>query len=425
MEYKAWLLIILILFCPIGFIILNGHYISADIFSSGGLVPIIDNSTCTGSPGPQGPQGPQGIQGIQGIQGPIGYNGTQGVQGIQGPIGYNGTNGSQGIQGIQGPAGSQGIQGIQGITGTFNTSIYGSDYGTVLRLDFEEGVGTTVYDSGPYGNDGIITDATWESGKYGEALNFDGINDIVIVPHDASLTFTTSDFSFAFWIKPDDFDVQGHIIWKGIWGTSGYMVALQTTARLYLYTFHTGAPEQSYSDILTAGIWTHVVIVRDGAVATFYFNGVDATAYYETHINPASNTEDILIGKGGPAAPTLFDGILDEVRIYNRALSIEEVKTIWLSTTSKHTSSTVISDKFRVLGTDLSTKLNLSEDVLTVYGGIVTRYDSGDYGLTWASYTPPTGFNGLMVIVYNSNSGILSSRIYIYTNSGWHNMAIS
>lgn len=68
------------------------------------------------------------------------------------------------------------------------------------------------------------------------------------------------------------------------------------------------------------------------------------------------------------------------------------------------------------MGTLTTTKLIAS-------GGIETKYMSGDYGLTWTQ-TMPTGTNGMIVIVYNSNVGILLSREYIYSNGAWHYIAI-
>lgn len=57
--------------------------------------------------------------------------------------------------------------------------------------------------------------------------------------------------------------------------------------------------------------------------------------------------------------------------------------------------------------------------------GVITRYDTGDYGVAWASYTPPTGTNGLIIIVYNSNAGVLASREYVYTAGAWHYIIIT
>jgi hypothetical protein len=51
---------------------------------------------------------------------------------------------------------------------------------------------------------------------------------------------------------------------------------------------------------------------------------------------------------------------------------------------------------------------------------IVNKYMSGDYGALWASISLPSGTNGMQLIAYNSNTGVLASRLYIYTNSAWH-----
>ena len=51
---------------------------------------------------------------------------------------------------------------------------------------------------------------------------------------------------------------------------------------------------------------------------------------------------------------------------------------------------------------------------------ITGKYMSGDYGALWGSISLPSGVNGMQLIAYNSNAGVLASRLYIYTNSAWH-----
>jgi hypothetical protein len=61
---------------------------------------------------------------------------------------------------------------------------------------------------------------------------------------------------------------------------------------------------------------------------------------------------------------------------------------------------------------------------LAVAGTLTEKYMSGDYGVAWASISLPSGTNGMQLVAYNSNAGILASRLYVYTNGAWHYIAI-
>ena len=57
---------------------------------------------------------------------------------------------------------------------------------------------------------------------------------------------------------------------------------------------------------------------------------------------------------------------------------------------------------------------------LDIAGTLTEKYISGDYGALWASISLPSGVNGMQLVAYNSNAGVLASRLYIYSNSAWH-----
>lgn len=62
---------------------------------------------------------------------------------------------------------------------------------------------------------------------------------------------------------------------------------------------------------------------------------------------------------------------------------------------------------------------------LAIIGTLTEKYVSGDYGALWASISLPTGVNGMQFTAYNSNAGVLGSRLYIYSNSAWHYITIT
>jgi len=73
--------------------------------------------------------------------------------------------------------------------------------GLVLGLGFDEGSGGAVLDVSGRGNNGTIAGATWTAGRYGQALSFDGTNDMVTVADAAALDFTQA-FTISAWVRP-------------------------------------------------------------------------------------------------------------------------------------------------------------------------------------------------------------------------------
>ena len=107
-----------------------------------------------------------------------------------------------------------------------------------------------------------------------------------------------------------------------------------------------------------------------------------------------------------------------------------------ISTTSDDSPTGIITNGINFYPLDC--KITTSSGLLTVSGnlissgtvtgssGIVSDYLSGDYGLTWGSLpTFPTGANGMYVVLWNTNAGVLSGRIYVYANGVWHYSALT
>lgn len=310
-----------------------------------------------------------------------------------------------------------------GLLGSPYMDCYGTDYGTVLNLDFEEGTGTTSFDKSPYGNDGTITGASWADGKFGKALSFDGINDSITVVDSPSLQ--CSEVTVSFWIK-GNVSVQDS---DGLFGKGnaykmnyGFRqeVSSETIQFICWDVFVTTLMVPSSDDVLDNS-WHFVVGTYQKPIGTIYVDGTISGTQSPDIDLPVAPYDMVFMYDS--TYSTYRNALLDDVRVYNRALTADEVRTMWLSGQGKYSSSTIISDKFRILGTDLATDFSVINGFATATNGFVTKYMSGDYGLTWTQ-TMPTGVNGMMVTVYNSNAGILSSRWYIYTNGAWKYSAL-
>ncbi|MHC4546669.1 MAG: LamG domain-containing protein, partial [Planctomycetota bacterium] len=197
---------------------------------------------------------------------------------------------------------------------------------------FNEGNGATAYDS-VGGNHGTIHGATWTTDYTGIALDFDG-DDYVEVSDDPSLRFTQYDsFSICSWAKP----VEGFIVCKmrasRQWGYFGYYIG-HTTSNRYFFTaersmrgsvsVNTGETPQ--------GDWSHVTAVYDNKDMKIYLNGeIEGTGTFTYDTGSTTPDKDLAIGARSVDSliDHRFNGAIDDVRIYDRALSVEEVRQVY------------------------------------------------------------------------------------------------
>ena len=202
--------------------------------------------------------------------------------------------------------------------------------GCVLDLKMDEGEGTTAHDTSGHGNHGTLYGPTWVDGYYGKALSFDGVNDYVGVPNSLSLNITGNKISIECRFKVTTFKDYARLVAKETYGVARqYFVLLDNVKRIYWLVVIGGSSYYSpKSSPLSAGVWYHYVAVYDGSKIRGYLNGVEITPATSITGNISSTTENVYIGKEGSGAN--FHGLIDEVRIYNQALTSEEIKAHFL-----------------------------------------------------------------------------------------------
>jgi len=201
-----------------------------------------------------------------------------------------------------------------------------SQRGLVGSWRFDEETGSTAKDSSPYGNHGTIYGATRVRGIIGKALSFDGEDDYVEVNDSESLDIT-DEITITLWLKRKNNDTS--IIFKagGSLGSgtgSGYRVILDEDNKISFNLRH-GSSEDwvTCNSTIPADVFTFIVVTFDGSVAKIYVNSeLDKTGY----MSPCwTNDVPLRIGHRG-WNPNYFNGTIDEVRIYNRALSPGEIR---------------------------------------------------------------------------------------------------
>jgi glucose/arabinose dehydrogenase len=197
--------------------------------------------------------------------------------------------------------------------------------GLVGAWGFEETSGTTAGDSSGNSNTGTISGATRTTGHAGNGLTFDGVNDMVTIADSNSLDLTTG-MTLEAWVRP------------AALGTTWRTVVLKEQPNQLVYALYAGTDTASRpaghvfttSDrgllgpsALPLNTWSHLAMTWDGTTQRMYVNGaqVSSTALTGT---ARTSTSPLRIG-GNTVWPEWFNGVLDDVRVYNRALTAAEV----------------------------------------------------------------------------------------------------
>ena len=207
--------------------------------------------------------------------------------------------------------------------------------------NFDEESGTTASDSSDYSNTGIhnnfdgvygiSTDrvTTFESSNNTRSLRFDGQDDVVWVNNAPSLNLTAGPYTQSVWIKPVSTSTDGY---QGIIGFDDGTGSAQRYPCIYTYQrdrIHAGFGDDStWNSIttdpcLTLDEWNHVAVTFDGISFIVYVNGelVFTTNDFAGRTPVARGEYDLSIGY----IDNYFEGNIDEVRIYNRALAANEI----------------------------------------------------------------------------------------------------
>lgn len=205
-------------------------------------------------------------------------------------------------------------------------------YGLVGRWRFDESGATTTASDWASGNNGTLTNfatpaSSWQptGGKIGGSLVFGGnaVDEKVLLGDPAALQIPTA-ITMAAWVKPHATQPanNGRIISKHN-GAVGDHYGLHIGDGLTVDCRINNTVDESATDAVVADIWQHVACTYDGAFKRVYVNGVEIGAYARTGAITTTNT--VSIGGHINATDRNFRGELDDVRIYNRALTAQEI----------------------------------------------------------------------------------------------------
>ena len=227
--------------------------------------------------------------------------------------------------------------------GTFTRATSWNTTGLVAWWRFDEGSGTTAADSSGNGNGGTLknaTDATcfvngacpdWTDVAFsGKALRFDGKGDYVEVADKPEWDFGNNDFTVEVWFNSKEIPSSGGDAVVGHTGSNvnqrGWDLNLRNTGSIMFLASSDGTSwgfnELGSSTICQVNTWYHAAVTRDGNEWKLYLNGI----LEDTNSTPFTiNNPSVPLKIGANGIPEYFNGTIDEVKIWNRSLSAEEI----------------------------------------------------------------------------------------------------
>ncbi len=192
--------------------------------------------------------------------------------------------------------------------------------------------GTTAYDRSGAGNNGTLTNGPAVTpGKIGQALEFDGSNDRVAIASSGAALNLTSALTYSAWIYPQTFGggSLGRIIDKNVGNSGVFLVDNSNITSGLGFGYNGGGLVSSNSNAITLNKWQHVVVTYNSGTVAFYVDGTLNIGGLSAG-GLASDTGAFAIGeRSNGAADRGFDGYIDEVRVYNRALTAGEISALY------------------------------------------------------------------------------------------------
>lgn len=192
------------------------------------------------------------------------------------------------------------------------------------------------------GNDGKLINGTgFGIGKVGKAFKFDGASNYVSVLDNSIWTLGKYDFTIDLWVNfsqvnyrspfvAHDDGIGGQNKWIFWYDESGHTTPGGPALRFHINSSGPFGPLDTvyYPWIPSVGKWYHVAATREGSTYALYVNGLQVATSTEQNYDIQDSVAPLTIGE---AEGYMFNGRLDEVDIFNRALSADEVNAIYLA----------------------------------------------------------------------------------------------
>ena len=176
------------------------------------------------------------------------------------------------------------------------------------------------------------TTTFFSAGKIGQALKFDGVDDYVELPASSTLIPNNQSFSVALWAKPTRLSASNHrfITFANGAGLSAFNISYTPASQSVAFGYRDSGGTNHLNGAIassTVGTWFHVVVTYNGTSYLGYVNGILGTTTNNTIVTLSSDPAAIGANTGGTTNFTA--GLLDDVRVYNRVLSAQEIQQLY------------------------------------------------------------------------------------------------
>ena len=272
--------------------------------------------------------------------------------------------------------------------------------------------GGTTQSTALYRFEDNANDTSNSTGKFGKGAVFNGSNSYITVPTLSG--FTNYNFTMSFWFNSTSTAAQYFMDFRNpIYMEFGYDVGSGAYNNTYSFIIYTGTQYAIHSSAnLRDGNWHHIAVTYDGATLKMYIDNatpITSTPNDNTQYGHSSGNK---IGASATGT-AVMNGSIDQVRIFNKALSSSEVTTLYNETTSTVNTLQVLGDYSCIAAYTFEGNAN---DLSTNYNGTASnvRYD---YSGTASNITYATGKFGKAAVFNGSNSLVTVSSSLPWANS--------
>ena len=265
---------------------------------------------------------------------------------------------------------------------------------------FDETSGTSASDSSGNNNTGTLTNSpTWTTGKINSALSFDGVNDYADI---GTMNVSGSGITIAAWVKADSFSSaidtrfiskanstseQGHYWMLGQTNSGGDKLRFRLKAGGSTQTLIASSGD------LPTGTWFHAIATYDGSTMRLYKDGIEVGSVAKSGTIDIDATIPANIARN-PDGSNHMDGTMDDVRIYNRALSTSDIQALYAYTGGPPDTQSP------------TTPTNLTASAIS----------SSQINLSWTQGTDNIGVTGYRV--YRGGTQVASPSTTSYSDTG-------
>lgn len=205
-----------------------------------------------------------------------------------------------------------------------------NNLGLLGYWSFNERAGTVATDfSSGKGNNGAISNGTWSGGKFNGGLSFNGSNTSVNL---GTMVGPTNEITISAWVKKNS-----HAAWSSIVDRYGsesldcFTLGFDnSTGQKLMFMWNSQAAawanKVTGDSVIPLNEWVHVGASSNGSTVTFYVNGVADGTQSSGAVCASGN---VYIGANFPGGDEYFNGDIDEVRIYERALTATEMQGLY------------------------------------------------------------------------------------------------